>query len=586
MTRSNGGSRSERGSIDTLPSGAKRVRVYAGHDPISKRPYYLTEVVPPGPKADDQARKVRTRLANEVDEGRAPRTSATVSQLVEKHLESADLAPKTMRGYWSCYRNHIKPLIGDTGVGKVDAHALDSFYAELRRCQTHCAGRPFVEHRTDEPHECDEKCKPHVCKPLGASSIRGAHYLLSGAFRRAIRWQWVHKNPTASAESPSAPPPDPQPPTPEEAAKIINTCWDDPLWGTLVWLAMTTGARRGELSALRWRHVELEKAVLTVRRSIDQNGAETIEKETKSHQKRRISLDPDTVEILRDHRARCEHVAAEVGVKLLPDSFVFSLAVDGSSLLKPDTITRRYRRLVDRLGISTTFHKLRHFSATELISAGVDPRTVGGRLGHGSGGVTTLRVYSAWVSESDQRAAENFVTRMPARPSRLSRAERAKDEPSAPYERIAANIRLSILDGELQPGGLAPSQKEIVAEHGVSAGTANRVYELLGDWCLVEIRPGKRALILEPPDEPEIPDLDSMNQSATSSEYVEVELLHMGASVRKFSAKIDVSDPSQLERVLASAVRRIGAPEADVPDYEIEVTNRETGELLARFTVA
>jgi integrase len=54
--------------------------------------------------------------------------------------------------------------------------------------------------------------------------------------------------------------------------------------------------------------------------------------------------------------------------------------------------------MVDRLGINTTFHKLRHYSATELIRAGVDIRTVAGRLGHAEGS-TTLTYYAAWVRE-------------------------------------------------------------------------------------------------------------------------------------------------------------------------------------------
>ena len=62
--------------------------------------------------------------------------------------------------------------------------------------------------------------------------------------------------------------------------------------------------------------------------------------------------------------------------------------------------------MVDRLGIRTTIHKLRHYSATELIRAGVDLRTVGGRLGHAEGG-TTLAFYVAWVREADQRACRN-----------------------------------------------------------------------------------------------------------------------------------------------------------------------------------
>ena len=50
-------------------------------------------------------------------------------------------------------------------------------------------------------------------------------------------------------------------------------------------------------------------------------------------------------------------------------------------------------------------HSLRHYSATELIAAGTDVRTVAGRLGHGSGGATTLKIHAAWVDEAGQRAA-------------------------------------------------------------------------------------------------------------------------------------------------------------------------------------
>jgi integrase len=78
-----------------------------------------------------------------------------------------------------------------------------------------------------------------------------------------------------------------------------------------------------------------------------------------------------------------------------------------------------------QLGIASHLHALRHYSATELLTAGVDLRTVAGRLGHGGGGATTLRVYAAWVSESDRRAAEILG-------SRVSRPPRPQGEPEAP----------------------------------------------------------------------------------------------------------------------------------------------------------
>ena len=56
VTRSLGtDARRARGSIDELPSGALRVRVYAGLDPVSKRRHYLSEIIDAGPGADRRA---------------------------------------------------------------------------------------------------------------------------------------------------------------------------------------------------------------------------------------------------------------------------------------------------------------------------------------------------------------------------------------------------------------------------------------------------------------------------------------------------------------------------------------------------
>jgi len=155
---------------------------------------------------------------------------------------------------------------------------------------------------------------------------------------------------------------------------------------------------------------------VSLRRSIAQVGGKCWEKDTKTHQQRRVALDEETESILRTHRRRWQERTIALGVRLRPSAFVFSRSPDASTHLQPDSVTQRYGRMAAKLGIETTLHKLRHYSATELISAGVDVRTVAGRLGHGGGGATTLRVYTAWVSESDQRAAATLATRLPQSP--------------------------------------------------------------------------------------------------------------------------------------------------------------------------
>jgi hypothetical protein len=107
---------------------------------------------------------------------------------------------------------------------------------------------------------------------------------------------------------------------------------------------------------------------------------------------------------------RCSRRRASIGCSNL-------LARSGRKRVgQPDTVGLRYTRTCARLGWDMHLHQLRHYSATELIAAGVDVRTVAGRLGHSGGGTTTLKVYSAWRSEADQRAASSHGMRMPALP--------------------------------------------------------------------------------------------------------------------------------------------------------------------------
>jgi integrase len=187
------------------------VRVYAGVDPLTKRRHDLVEIVPPWPQAERKARAVRDRLVSQVEEKRNPRTSATVDQLLERYLDQFDGADTTLALYRAYVRNHISPFLGRLKVSALDADVLDSFYAELRRCRDHCSGRPEIDHRTAREHECDDRCGPHRCRPLNAWTIRHMHFILSGAYKRAVRWRWVSVSPIPQAGPPAAPKPNPRP---------------------------------------------------------------------------------------------------------------------------------------------------------------------------------------------------------------------------------------------------------------------------------------------------------------------------------------------------------------------------------------
>ena len=289
-----------RGEVEQLPSGSLRVRVYAGIDPVSKKRHYLVETVAAGPSAARDAERARTRLLNQVDERRNPRTKATVNQLLDRWLEVVELETTTRNSVVGRLNRHVRPVLGAVSVSRLDAETLESFYAQLRRCRERCGG-----------HQAG-----HVCRPLAPATIRLIHANLSAALSSAVRWRWLAVNPAAQAAKPTVPKSDPQPPSGQEAARIVVEAWKDPDWGMLVWLAMVTGARRGELCALRWDRLDFTTGLLQIRTSIAQQGATTWEKDTKTHQQRRITLDPQTLALLRTYHDRRMELAAVVNMDL------------------------------------------------------------------------------------------------------------------------------------------------------------------------------------------------------------------------------------------------------------------------------
>ncbi len=580
-----------KGSVDTLPSGALRVRVYAGTDKLTGRPNYLQETVPVGPDAERNADQVLRRLLTSVDEKRHPKTKATINQLLDEHFDHHDVARSTKIRLLRLAKTHIRPIIGTQQAEAMDAERWDRYYAELRRCRDHCTNPNFTQHRTARRHTCDARCQPHQCKGLGDWTIRKTHSLLSGAYKRAKRWEWVSANFNDLAEAPAAPAPDPEPPSPDEAALLLNAAWKDIFFGTLVWTAFTTSPRRAEICGFRWKDFDRKRKVLAVRRNVIQDGKDMWVKLPKTSHRRNIALDDESVAVLVDYYEYCVTEAVKVGLTITDESYIFSLSPDGSTPYKPETLTQRYNRLADRLGINTTIRRVRHYSATELIIAGVDIRTVAGRLGHSGGGTTTLKVYAAWVSEADQRASKVLMEHVPLRPAGpQSPIERAKTDPQAPYEVIAAEIRRQIISGEFADGAPAPTVKAISASHSASTGTAHRALGLLRTWGLVsETSRGIRAKVTHTAEsdgaEMDVPTQTHSKpiKKVDSLSLLDLRLLKDGATLFSFSTAADPTNPAHLQRLLNRAAKRQGILPCDLADLELEVRRSGDPTLLTTF---
>jgi hypothetical protein len=241
--------------------------------------------------------------------------------------------------------------------------------------------------------------------------------------------------------------------------------------------------------------------------------------------------------------------------------------------LTPDSVNQRYDRMVKRLGIETTIHKLRHYSATELIAGGVDPRTVAGRLGHSGGGTTTLKAYTAWVSEADQRAAKGLGAGMPQRPAEVAEPDRIRAAPRFPYQVVAAVIARHITEGVLAAGDAAPPAVELAARHEVSLATAKRSLVLLTEWGLLE-RLGHNVLRVAVPSSAPVAAPAPVVLPSTSmpgAALLSLTVRRHGTTVAQFSTVADPTNASELHQVLAAAVVRAGGDTWQISEYEMDV---------------
>jgi integrase len=194
------------------------------------------------------------------------------------------------------------------------------------------------------------------------------------------------------------------PPIGDVARVVDRLLQRDPFFGTLLRLAVMTGARRGELCALRWEDLDLARMFLMIAGSISDGAEGLVIKQPKTNRSRRVPLDPGTVEALKALRDRC-------GVPK-SDAFVFSQALDGMTPMHPSAVTHRWIKEAKAAGLKgVRLHDLRHLMVTTLLDAGVPLAVVSQRAGHSSKTVT-LNTYAHAVQDSERAAADVMAGRM------------------------------------------------------------------------------------------------------------------------------------------------------------------------------
>jgi integrase len=341
-------------------------------DPLTSRRRRITRTIH-GSRQD--AERVRAELVLDLGDGRAQAGGRSrLNDLIDRWLEHAtpELAPKTAYNYRRLHERYIRDGLGRRPIEKIGPVDLDDLYARLR------------------------------ADGLSTKTVRNVHALLRRALTQAVRWGWIRHNPATLATPPRSRSPRLSPPSAEDVQRILTAAFEsDPALGTFVFLAATTGARRGELDGLRWSDVDFEKRQLFIERSVFAVNGTTSTKSTKTDRARRIALGAATLAVLRRHRDLTLQI---LGGGFTDDDLTWLFPGTNGRPLHPDTLTQRFRRLVLEIGIPCRLHDLRHFVATQALAAGVPVRTVSGRLGHANAS-TTHNIYAHFIEASDRDAA-------------------------------------------------------------------------------------------------------------------------------------------------------------------------------------
>ena len=291
----------------------------------------------------------------------------------------------TYRAYEQMVRNWVIPRIGDVRLVELSPMHLRSLQTELLR-----SGRV------------------DGTGGLSPRSVASCRRTLKQALKDAMRWGLIARNPMEAVDPPRVVDAEMAIWSDVQARAFLAAVDEHDLYAMWV-LFLTTGLRRGEIAALRWEDVDLERATMAVVRnrvSAGRGKAVSVHQPKTRRGRRNVALDVTSIEVLRVHRTAQLEERLRLGPAWADSGYVFC-GIDGAPL-HPDTITGTFRTIVTDLNLPRIrLHDLRHTSATLALKAGVHPKVVSERLGHATVGIT-LDLYSHVLDGMQAEAAEQI----------------------------------------------------------------------------------------------------------------------------------------------------------------------------------
>lgn len=309
---------------------------------------------------------------------------------LDKWLENyakSNTEKSTWQGYETNIRVHIKPVLGDILLSKLQTDDLQSFYNEKRT-----NGR--IVKRKDGKNGLSE------------NTIRLIHAPIYSALKQAVENMMIPRNVAETVKRPKRTRRTNVPSLrSEELTQYLSEIREDRNYAAYV-LESVTGLRRSELLGLEWHHIDFKHGIVNIEQTLVRSptGEVYFKNKTKNESSRRTLAIPDeAIPHLLAHKVLQEQERKALGIK--PERDLVFCQVDGERI-NPNTFSTHHRKLIGNSGVrNVSFHALRHSVATALLEAGVDLKTVSEIFGHASI-VMTGDIY-ADVLERMKRKASN-----------------------------------------------------------------------------------------------------------------------------------------------------------------------------------
>lgn len=284
--------------------------------------------------------------------------------------------PRTYELYAGVVRNHLVPSIGGRKLTKLSPQDVQRMLNELQR------------------------------KGLAPRTVRTIRSVLRQALEQAARWGDVPRNVASLVDLPKLPQYEFQPFSLEEARRFLDAIETHRTKAVFVTLLLT-GARRGEVLALRWEDVDLESGTIRITGNLQRVAGELRRAEPKTASSRRTLALPNlVVDALKVHRIRQVEERLQAGGAWQESGYVFTTSV--GTPIEPRNLLRTFSRLLSEAGLrKVRLHDLRHCFASLQLAEGTAARVVMEQLGHTQIS-TTLGIYSHVTDSLHRESAKRI----------------------------------------------------------------------------------------------------------------------------------------------------------------------------------